>query len=264
MDYSVLRVPLPLRMKRPRSEVEEMLEPLARLCEQYKGRFPAGEWKYEWYYLELLDRDGECQPLCWVDVGLLAKYFVDAEEPAAGTDQPMGLRRYSRRMSAMDSIAAIPATSDGKRHQRDKWREWFVRTWRENESSWLRAGLVVYQPVRPWSQMLEFRPERVEVDAQRQWAWDWSADVRQQWRLAYAGHPGLYWRMIPLYDQRDVGRIWNAMKRELYMTSVFSLSGRERQDPELWKRLQQRFALPFQRMTRYRYYVRLREQYVLE
>ena len=264
VDYSVLRVLLPLQIKRPRSEIEKMLEPLARLCERCEGTFPEGEWKYEWYYLELLDRDGECRPLCWVDVGLLTEYLVDAEGLRDGSGGRGWVNRYPKRMIIMDSIAAAPPASDEDLAGREEWKEWFISAWRANESKWMEKGLIVYGPVRPWSQMLEFQPDRVEVDAQRGIAWEWSSEGAQRWRWAYAGHPGLYWRMVPLYDQRDMGKIWEAMKRELYRTSVFSVSAKARQDRKLWKHLQERFALPFQRMTLYRYHMRLRERYVLE
>ena len=264
VDYSVLRVELPLQIKRPRVEVEEMLEPLARLCEKYEDTFPEGQWRYEWYYLELLDRDGECQPLCWVDVKHLVKHLGEGKGSDDVAEQLEGSHWYPRTMITMDKIAGTLPTSEEDRRWRDKWREWFVRTWRANERQWVEEGFVVGEPVRPWSQVLEFIPEYVDSDIDRQRGWEPEKRLASWRQVAYAGYPGLYWKMLPLYDERDIARIWDAMKLELYRTSVFSPSARRRQDPRLWKHLEQRFALPFQRMSRYRYYIRLRERCVLE
>lgn len=254
-DFSVLRVPLPLRMKsRPRTEVERMLRPLAQLCEQHKGCVPAGQWRYQWYYLELLDRDGDYQPLCWISPWLLSAYLEDDRDRPETPDGIPRTPRYLPRLGEMDLLARTAPDSDKDELLREEWQKWLVRTWTAHEEEWKTAGLVVREHVRPWSQRLEFVPDFI-TQQQREPLWQ---------KRAWAGHPGLYWRMVPLYDKRHIWKVWTAMKRELYLTSVFNPGSRQRENSKLWRRLEERFALPFQRMTRYRYYVRLREQRVLE
>ena len=54
------------------------------------------------------------------------------------------------------------------------------------------------------------------------------------------------------------------MQRELFITSVFNVGATQQQDPQLWKHLEERFAIPYQRMRRYRYLELHREQKVLD
>jgi len=265
IDFSVLSVPLPLRMgSRPRTEVEEMLWPLAQLCGQHKGRVPAGQWSYEWYYLELLDRDGELQPLCWVSSELFMSYLEDPRQRLQTGEDLFGGPRYFPLIAEMDRIAHSPTESPLVKARRDEWKQWLVETWLQHREQWVEEGLVDETPVRPWTQMLEFVPDLATEQQRTDLEWGGPPPEPLRQIRAPAGHPGLYWRMVPLYDQRQIWRVWAAMKRDLYVTSVFNPAARQRQDPKLWRRLEERFALPFQRMTRYRYCVRLREQRVLE
>jgi len=279
-DYSVLRVSIPPRLrKRQPTEPKEMLQPLAELCRQVGDRLPEGEWRYEWYYFELLDKDERVQPLCWVDPSLLYEFFPAEEQTI--TQQPleqmseselkevdweelMG-RPYRYQLATMDGVTRTAALSDSDREKRDEWRDWLVRTWRVHEQEWLKEGRLSYETVRPWSRMLAFDPALLEAeDLLSAKARSLDRPLSMARRRSYAGYPGLYWHMVPLYDARHLSLVWEAMKQELYVTSVFNPAARQRQDPELWKRLQERFVLPFQRMSHYRYLVRLREQKVLE
>jgi hypothetical protein len=70
--------------------------------------------------------------------------------------------------------------------------------------------------------------------------------------------------MVPLYDVRDLKRIWWSMKQDLYVTSVFNLAAGPRQNQHLWRRLEERFQLGRRRMTRYRGLLAYREAKVLE
>lgn len=84
-------------------------------------------------------------------------------------------------------------------------------------------------------------------------------------RLVFgADHHALWWRMVPLYEETVIARVWRAMAQELFVTSVFNHEARPRQDAKLWKRLEERFALTYQRMSRYHYEIRLRELRVLQ
>ena len=149
--------------------------------------------------------------------------------------------------------------------------------------AWQRKGWLVVGDVQPWSQMLEFDPELAretctamdrsiggtgKVGALQYGAdqlWEYQPEDLPAWRrYAYAGYPGLYWRLIPVFDFAKLRDLWEAMKRELWVTSAFNIATGKLRDSPLWQRIEKRFALPFQRMTRYRYYIRLREQKVLE
>ena len=59
LGYSVLPLNLPTeRSRKPDTDAEALLEPLAALCEERGPRLPAGRYRYELHYPELLDRDG--------------------------------------------------------------------------------------------------------------------------------------------------------------------------------------------------------------
>ena len=70
--------------------------------------------------------------------------------------------------------------------------------------------------------------------------------------------------MVPLYEETAVSRLWRAMGQEPFVTSVFNHEAKPRQDAKLWKRLEERFALTYQRLSRYHYEIRLRELRVLQ
>ncbi len=80
VDYTVLQVPLPLAASRaPAGNVGEMLAPLAQLCAKHEGLVPETTFRYLWFYLEVLDRDGDLHPCCWIS-SRLYQGFLDADE----------------------------------------------------------------------------------------------------------------------------------------------------------------------------------------
>jgi len=280
VDFSVLRVPLPLRLRqRGRTEAEEMLQPLAELCERVGEKMPAGEWAYDWYYLELLDRQERVAPLCWIDPELLYQCFPPpdgalspAQSKAKGRQQRQSrvgrqteASPWHYQLAAMDAVARGEVTASFGPATRQQWEDWLVRTWRKHEPQWLQEGQLTYETVLPWSKMLVFDPALLETDhtparrRQKERPGGSPARLRSQ-----AGYPGLYWQKIPLYDERSLPLIWHAMKEGMYVTSVFNPAAKQRQDPRLWQVLEARFSLPFPRLSHYRYLVRLREQKVLE
>lgn len=279
VDYSVLRVTIPPNLKKRRkTEPEEMLQPLAELCERLGEQIPPGEWRYLWYYLELLDRDQRVQPVCWIDPELLYKFFPDKNKsiPRKRLKQltPQELQQvdwqqimgspWRYQLATMDAATRSTVVSESDRAKREEWREWLVRTWRAQEQHWLQKGRLSYEAVLPWTRMLAFDPALLEGGDPGSTRPPRRPRVSIGRLRAQAGYPGLYWQKIPLYDLRHLSLVWEEMKQELYVTSVFNLAAKQRQDPKLWKRLEQRFVLPFQRLSHYRYLVRLREQKVLE
>ena len=273
-DYSVLQVRMPPAVKqRQRNEPEDMLQPLAQMCRDLGEKVPEGEWAYKWYYFELLDRDEKVQPLCWINSDLLHEHFPDDREASVRETGPseVAIRpAYSRQLGTMDYAVRAPKRTDRPMNANERWWKWLLRTWRENEARWLKEGLVTYKTIRGWSQMLDFdkalADQRVADETEHdEWDTDGGSDhVSFARREAAAGHGGLYWRMIPLYDRRMLPKVWNAMKHDLFATSVFNMAAGVRQDERLWKRMTERFVLPFPRMSRYRYLVRRREQAVLQ
>ncbi|MEN6546025.1 MAG: hypothetical protein ABFE07_08300 [Armatimonadia bacterium] len=267
-DFSVLtaRLPVPIPQKTKLKEPEEMLLPLAQLCVELGDRLQAEKLTYPWYYLELLDRDERVRPLCWISPELLERRFPDDRErrhqQIAGRDFLME-NPYPRSLLTMDDVWRALVPGDIEKPDPTEWQEWFIGTWREHEAAWLGEGLLCYEPVRPWMSLLRF-DERLQrtVPVSR---WGESKPYPPLW-LTRAGlaHTGLYWSMIPLYDVRDLQRIWWSMKQDLYVTSVFNLAAGPRQNQHLWRRLEERFQLGRRRMTRYRELLAYREEKVLE
>jgi len=269
VDYSVLSVSMPLAAgQKHTTEVDEMLQPLAELCEQHREQMAEWQWDYDWYYFELLDRDARVRPLCWIDPWLLYKHFPEDPDTATRTItsvQELMLSSYRRQLMLIDWVANTPVTSEDERLRREQWREWLIATWRDNEKEWLNEGLLVYGSVEPWSRMLEFHPDAVGSDQADDDQLP-EQDLQSSPASGYAstGCPGLQWRMIPLYDHRHLSLIWEAMKQDLFVTSVFNFAARPRQDPRVWENLEKRFVLPFERVSRRTYLARLREQKVLD
>jgi hypothetical protein len=287
-DLSVLNVTLPLHLGTgKKTEPEEMLQPLAELCERVGEQMPAQRLDYDWYFLELLDRDRRLAPFCWIDPDLLYEFFpdqgtsitqeqFDAMSPQEREEEFRRQmdeyrrevsRQWPRQLVTMDWVARSEHSSDSDLEKREKWWEWLVRTWRDHEPQWLQQGRLIYDTVLPWSQMLDFDAELVETDlarTQSPWVHEVSPTVPRRYSRARAGHQGLYWKKIPLYDRECLSQVWEAMKEVMWITSVFNVAAKQEQDPKLWKGLEERFFLPFQRMSRYEYLVRWREQMVLE
>ncbi len=272
VDYSVLYIRMPLSGEDlPRTEVGEMLQPLAELCQSRKAdgeTLPDETWVYEWYYLELLDRDERVEPICWIRPELLYKEFPDDRAPTVHT---VGRRElvypapYSHQLATMDAVARRASYSIADPKDTEQWRHWLVGTWREQERHWIEEGLLIHEQVKPWTRLLAFDATSVVRDEQAASGLDDGAPGTLLERMiADAGYPGLYWTHIPVYDRRRLGSIWDAMKHEMFVTSVFNLAAGPAQQPALWERLEDRFVVPFQRMSRYDYLVRLREQKVLE
>lgn len=271
VDFSVLTVPVPLALpKKPKlTEPQEMMQPLADLCGQLGDALPPHALEYPWYYYELLDRDERVKPLCWIAPELLYRDFPDDRErpvQRVGPWEILGENPYPRRLLTMDDLHRKPPDDDGDVLEREMWREWLVATWGANESDWQEQGLLTHDTVRPWSSMLGFS-EVLSGDAAEDF------DEWQSMRKGYAplhlsraalGDGGLYWKMVPLYDERDLQRIWWAMKQDLYATSAFNLAAGSQQDKHLWRRLDERFQLRYRRMSRYKYLIAMREQCVLE
>ena len=300
VDYSTLEVYLPLELTKAATSLEQMLRPLADLSQAQLSLQRPVRWVYEWYYFELLDRDGVVRPLCWLNSELLFRFFPDdrpgkvimgwvpeewgPDEDAGPRDVPYGrqetgddrqhggalipaqiLQRptYSRQLSQMDDIAQLPSKDDEELKHRDEWRTWMMHTWRQNEERWLAKGLLTYGSVRPWLSQLRFDQALAEEAPVPEWR-GVESGVPLWKHFSRAGDLGLFWQMIPLYDARDVSVVWQAMQQELYQTSVFNPQAKPRQDPELWRDLEERFALQYRRMSEYWHKIRLREHRVLE
>jgi len=78
MDRTVLKVQLPLELTGdPEHLIEKLMMPLSDLCARHVREFELGQWTYDWYYLELLDRDGAFKPVCWISTELFHQYFAD-------------------------------------------------------------------------------------------------------------------------------------------------------------------------------------------
>lgn len=156
-----------------------------------------------------------------------------------------------------------PPVDEQDKEERSRWLEWLVETWQENEARWVEEGLLSYESVEPWTFQLRHDPRlRPRIPEGR---WDRRDDYTPlHLSRAGAGHSGLYWKMIPLYDVNDLQKIWWSMKEDLHATSVFNLAAGPTQDKHLWKRLEERFQLRHRRMSRYQYLIRYREQKVLE
>ena len=272
VDYSVLAVKMPLQIKqRPKSEHEEMLQPLAELCELCDKRgeqIPEGTWEYDWYYFELLDRDKRLEPICWISPELLYNQFPDEREPVVHTIEGLQLvspAPYSHQLATMDVVGRREGHSAADGEGRKHWQHWLVKTWREHEDAWVKAGQLTYEVVSPWSKQLQFASALIEPTDLSTPGFDNESSALSIAQLgSRAGYPGLYWEMVPLYDRRRLSKIWDAMKHDLFVTSVFNLAAGAKQHPALWQRLENRFVLPFKRMSRHEYLVRLREQNVLE
>jgi hypothetical protein len=268
VDFTVLTVDLPFRApKRGKlKEPEEMLLPLAGLCEELGTSIEADKFEFEWYYLELLDRDERVRPLCWISPELLYCPFPDDRErpvvEMAGV--PMLMENpYQRSLLTMDDLRRTPSANEADEKERALWLTWLAETWQGNEGEWMAKGLLSYEPMRPWTSQLRYDPRLRKEPIKSRWAKE-NHYVPLHLSRARSGPDGLYWTMIPLYDVRDLQRIWWAMKQDLYATSVFNLAARSQQDKHLWRRLEERFQLRQRRMSRYKYLIAMREQRVLE
>jgi hypothetical protein len=264
VDYSVLSVSMPFVLGRgPKTETSQMLRPLARLCREH--RVKEGEWSYKWYYLELLDREDKLHPLCWISTELLARFFPDEDLLGALSERDRLRGRWPRRLEVMDLLPQIQGSSPEEREVYAEWQEWFVRTWQERQSEWRKQGLLITRSVSPWTSMIGFEPKLAALMARTQnTGWDAESDLPMWLTHWKAGYSGFYWRMVPLFDIDDAGIVWEEMKRQLFLTSVFNITAGPHQDPELWAQLEERFKHPFQKTSRYRYYIGYREQRVLE
>lgn len=264
VDYTVLKVRLPLELRgKPRSLVEELMWPVSDLCKRHGREMALGKWDYRWWYLELLDRDGEFEPVCWISTELFHTHFHDELRThwiLPNVSQKVG---YSRQMQTMDQLGHLPGHGGCTAEQLTKeWRDWLARIWDAHESDWLKDGLLDYGRVAPWSSQLEY--DGLPDYQAPQWTNDHEGEI-PLWRdRASTGYEGLYWRAIPLYDRSQIRRVWDAMKRELYLTSVFNPAAKPTQDRKLWARLKERFPGKIEHMTRRQYAIRLREQRVLE
>lgn len=252
VDYSVLNVKLPIDPDEPpKNEAEEMTLPLGELCERIGESFPKGQWRYKWYYFELLDRDEQVQPLCWVRPELLCRYWPRPTPRDNGDTGIPPKRPYWLR--AMDTTAV------GSK------RGWLTVTWERYRERWLEDGWLRYDSPELWTSMLDYDPSLTGESDFSEFPSDESEDgPPAHRRYASAGFPGLYWKMIPLYDARQLSNMWSAMKHELFVTSVFNFGATRHQHEKLWQRMEGRFVLPFERISRYEYLIRLREQKVLE
>ena len=129
---------------------------------------------------------------------------------------------------------------------------------------WTSGGHVITGPVRPWLSMLEFSD--VLASPHGGGAGEQAADgpFERLW-LEYAAteHPGLYWRMIPIYDAGALPRIWRAMQDVLYVTSVFNPEARSRQDARRWTALENRYVSSAERLSKTQYRSRLRDGKIL-
>ena len=300
VDYSTLEVYLPLELSETGTPLEQMLRPLADLCQTDLSLQRPVPWVYEWYYFELLDGDEVLRPLCWIDSELLFRFFPDhrpgkvimgwvpeewgPEEDAGPRDVPYGRQEtgddrqhgggliyapilerpaYPHQLWQMDYIAQLPPGSDSDLEERQEWWTWMVHTWRQNEERWLAEGLLTYGSVRPWLSQLRFDQALAEETPVPEWG-GVESGVRLWKHFSRAGDLGLFWQMIPLYDTRSLDLIWQAMQQELYQTSVFNPQAKPRQNPALWRDLEERFALQYRRMSEYWHKIRLREHRVLE
>lgn len=278
VDYSELHLRLPLELGRVPVALARMLQPLVEISERHLSDHPAGQWTYDWFYLELLDMDGDAQaeegpfgqwledehwprPICWIASEVLFSGQVDDRPREAGQSADAHTLGESRRMlSQMDTIAQ---TESGRDAQHEEWRQWLVRTWRANEEQWLKQGLLTYEPMRPWLSQLRYDPALAESLVPTRWGGeDRKAPLWRYW--SRAGNLGLYWNMVPIYDQRSVSLIWIAMQYELYQTSVFNPEATARQDPDTWRRIERRFFLEYRRMTERQLAISERERRVLE
>jgi len=317
-DYTELRVYLPLNAEDlPQGVVGKMLKPLAELCAANAGVIPLSKWTYEWFYLELLDREKRVSPLCWISVDLLERIGVVpaheasrqkiAEGPGAigelpgSAKQPRRERKarssnsgasreresrllrahqqaaewlyearrtfpfYGTKLLAIDQtkepvqIGTWPA-SEAIAEESIRWRELFRQVWRENEERWVRQGLVRFDSVKPWLQMLVLDRRALPVEGQTSIA----TAGQHGSSIGSISLPWLRWKMIPLYDARDIHKVREAMKQELFVTSVFNWHAKPRQNARLWSTLEQRFALKFQRSSYLAYRSKLRRRKVLE
>ncbi|MEN6640955.1 MAG: hypothetical protein ABFE08_00780 [Armatimonadia bacterium] len=265
-DFSAPRFYLPIRKaSKPRRWIERAIAPVAELTERHEEVGEMGKWTYDWYYFELLDRDRVLRPLFWLSAQLLHHSFTD-DRPLRQISGSMCERvGHLRQFLTMDYVNG--GASDGSSREieyADEWRAWFAETFRAHEAEWLASGDLLYASVGPWLQHLQFDQDLLhEQGAKRS-----RSDLKgrgHSWKSKFpSGLPGVYWKMVPVYDGELRGALWRAMQHELYVTSVFNLGATQDRDPELWQRIEERFALPYQRMSRYRYYERAREQEVLE
>ena len=271
--------PRALRIERPRSVIEKMLAPLAALAQKHAGAMPE-KWTYEWYYLERLDRDRVLRPLFWLSAEQLYRYHEDTRPKRLlgqtvveheGQQVPLEMVEaapYPRQLRTMDFLDAAPGDGSGTDQQdREEWREWFAGTFRAHEREWLASGDLLWRAGGPWLQHLAFDEDLYQQESFRA-APDpyWSqSDRPYNWRWWFqAGAPGLYWRMVPVYDSRRKGTLWTAMQYALFVTSVLNPEATREQDPALWHQLERRFPQPPQHVNRYEHRVQLREQKVLE
>lgn len=268
VDFTALTVNLPFRAsKRGKlKEPEEMLLPLAGLCEELGAGIRPGKFEYPWYYLELLDRDERVRPLCWISPELLCRPLPDdRDRPAtdSGEEQVPMQTPCQRSLLTMDDLWRTPSSGKADENGREMWQAWLAETWNENRTKWVKEGLLSYEPMRPWTSQLRYDPGLRKDPPKSRWA---KGDhyVPLHLSLARSGPDGLYWQMIPLYDVRDLQKIWWSMKQDLYATSVFNMAAGPAQDKHLWNRLEERFCIRQRRMSRYRYLIRHREQKVLE
>jgi hypothetical protein len=264
-DFSIPRFYLPVpKRPQPRNWIEKVVSPLSRLGEAHPEELQ-GEWAYDWYYLELLDHDRVLRPLFWLSAERLCEHHTDDRpwrRAVGGVRERAG---HERHLLAMDYVNGT-AGDGGARdlNDRDEWRRWCSKTFGANKDKWVEAGDLSYEPQGPWLQHLKFDADlRHAQTVNPLGTGEQGSSVHWKTRFA-SGLPGVYWRMIPIYDARAMGHLWRAMQHELYVTSVFNLGAKQEQDPELWTHMEKRFALPYQRMSRYSYYQRFREQKVAD
>lgn len=251
VDHSLPIFTLPLVTRTlPQGELGEILQPLAELCQRYRGHFPEGRWAYRWFYYELLDRDGRVRPLCWMDPRLLHAQF---EMQAIGEST-----QVRPALPGEDAFSDLPDCQEQERI------DGFVRHWRQNEQLWMSEGLLRWDPVPRWLSMLRFDRAAAEEEARRSIGAAGYVGPNGPMPLEAAWYPGLRWNMVPLYDQRQWDAVVWAMKEDLFTTSIFNPAAGSVQSRKLWQRLDDRFGPRFMRMSRQEFRSRLREKRIME
>jgi len=195
-DYSLLPLDLHgLARVGKTPKLPSNIEPLARLCQDCTDEIREGDqWDYEYFYLEVLGREGKLPVLFWASPEIAHALQTDERTRygwLAGQAGPEPVRELCRQV------------------------------WLANVDRWAEQ-MAIEMPAedKPWLDYLEVIP-REELQAASLSGGRWTASDQLTEELQRFPRR-LRWRMLPFYEaalSRD--RLIAQMRREVWQTSIF-------------------------------------------
>jgi hypothetical protein len=193
--------------------------PLLELCDAHREQVGLADvWTDDFFYLELLSREGTLTPLFWGQVEHMLT--------------PLGLLERAGELREKGTVSAAG-------------RKASQQAWQTHAQQFFEAGIVTPHSDGPWLARLAHR----DFPRAR-----WSDDEGRQWHDEHPGDgmfaAGLYWEREPFYAYHpDMDTLWSNMVRELWVSSIFCPRPISIHDKAKWSRHGRRFALAYRRYT---------------